>query len=188
MHSYGEQWSTPDGPSSSPVPLERHRQSGFVPVTGGRRRPPPPPLRHRVRSESGSGARWDGLDGLEEIDVEITFDNADEEDNAPTERFERRSELPPPPVSEVGRALAEARAEAGASPSSAPPSMAGSRLTPHMLPAITVAICVGRTGRGVELVPIAEDEEPPDGAPTAVIVPDSSRDGALIVRMLERCL
>ena len=66
--------------------------------------------------------------------------------------------------------------------------MAGSRLTPHMLPAITVAICVGRTGRGVELVPIAEDEEPPEGAPTAVIVPDSSRDGALIVKMLERCV
>ena len=91
-------------------------------------------------------------------------------------------------MSEVGRALAEARAEASRSPSSVPPSMAGSRLTPHMLPAITVAICVGRTGRGVELVPIAEDEEPPEGAPTAVIVPDSSRDGALIVKMLERCV
>jgi hypothetical protein len=130
---------------------------------------------------------------LEDVDVEITFDNADEEDNAPTERFERRSSLPPPPLSEVGDAIAAqreqpvdvARSQRRPTKGGLPESIAASPLAPHMLPAIPVALRPGANG-GVELVPIAEDEEPPDGAPTAVIIPDSTGDGTRIVSLLER--
>jgi hypothetical protein len=168
------------------------------PMSGGqvaaspRRRPPPPPRRAHHRPLSmpsgmptsspppaypsrapvtpGSVARlhplWDSRnfaledeapDDVEAQDIDVTFTNLEEADE-PTERLERRSELPP--------------------------SVGGSKLTPHLLPAIPVAIRPHARG-GVILVPIAEDDEPADGAPTAILVPDSSRDAAMIVRLLE---